>query len=355
MTNTMSQDFCGEPFPFIRGEQSHVYEPTSGVDDHGDDIRLEQPTSISPQAPPSVDPNPARLRRDHMWSRDSDNFSIVPGRLYQMGRLDRAHSKVNGVRDPDSILWTQRHVNNDVGEHIVMLTSFGDSKMKYSGDANQHLTIEQKYYGRTWKYHMQYLTIEHSSRSSVPHDMPILTFKNGDAFLQHQTYVHLDHFFEIEIDHLSRQRDKYVREFDDRSFCVLMHRLDRFVHKSWGAQQTRRGDGSFVASPLDLDEDGPEFSPWITECSKYGRVVEEERFARHGGRFWTGIEPEHRYYNPNKPNAWRPKPRPNSGPSSKTPRGSSHGSRPHAGPSSSRGFNDPRPRMPVGRFQKPFN
>ncbi|KAK6429284.1 hypothetical protein LTR95_014569 [Oleoguttula sp. CCFEE 5521] len=373
----MAQDFSGEPFPFIRGERHRVYEATISTVDHGDNPRLESPASMTVQTPSSADYNPAWHRRDHMYKRDRDDLSIVPGRLYQLGELDREHGMVNGVWDPDSILWKQDHINNKAGNHILMvwdtrvdeysgrkvarclqLTSFGDHERKYSADAQKHLTIEQKYTGKSWFYHLQYLAIEHRPMSNVPHNMPVLKFIEEDPLLDHQTYVHLDHFLEIDVEHLLPQRDGHRRELDDRSFCVLLHRLDRFVHKSWGNLQTRRGDGSSVASPLDpkTEKDGPQFSPWIVECSKHGLAIEKESFDRYGGLFWTGHEKWHNYVNPNRPYAWMPDGRPNNGTwPPKMPRRSKYGPRQHAGRSNSRGFNDPRQRMPNDHHKRPFN
>ncbi|OQN99107.1 hypothetical protein B0A48_14968 [Cryoendolithus antarcticus] len=214
--------------------------------------------------------DPAEERTFNGYRRDSDGLKILPGRLYSLPKLDPIAKTVDGRYMPDSVLWRQSHVNDRVAKHPLLVwdtrfdesrgvmiarclqaTSFTDHNYWYDESGTYHMTVEEKYYAwKAWYFHLQYVAIDHPGMSTPEHKMPVLRLTEASPSMDHLTYVHLDHFFEVEADFLEKF-GKTKRELGNRSFSILMYRLDRFMHNSPTERQTKRLVNGDIRSPLD--------------------------------------------------------------------------------------------------------
>lgn len=156
----------------------------------------------------------------------------------------------------------------------LQMTSFGkrDVESKYS-DA------------RVWTYHCQYLPVQHSGTTSRT-NQPILELQDGQK-MDGQSYVHLDHFFEIE----ARYLGVWGRTpgLTPAALDVLRAKLMQFAA---GGIFRKHNTSGGLKSPLDLGLK-PIFSKEAEEAAARGQVSEEIRgraLAARGEKIWTGLE-----------------------------------------------------------------
>jgi hypothetical protein len=160
------------------------------------------------------------------------------------------------------------------GEKIarcLQMTSFG-----------KH-TIEWKYPG-AWKYHCQYLPVRQRETTSRT-NQPLLQLQEGMKMAS-QTYVHLDHFFEIEARYLVSWGGNSVG-LTPGSLDVLRAKLMQFVQGG-----IYRKPNAAIPSPLELSGP-PLFSKEAWESAARGQATEQVRsqiLAGERKQVWTGLE-----------------------------------------------------------------
>ena len=171
-------------------------------------------------------------------------------------------------------------------------------------------TIEEKY-PDAWRHHVRYVPISHGRETTKSRTkMPTLTLaENGK--MDKQTYVHLDHFFDIEVAHLQpRYRDAgsmVPLQLDNDSLNVLVFKLGQFIRgEIW-----RPAPNRWITSPLDWHQKKwslqdpelgtPQFSSELEGRALLGGELEAVRHKKAGTREWTGHEKE----SPRK-GAWEP-------------------------------------------------
>lgn len=158
--------------------------------------RNSQPTRLALQQP-----SPRRS------ASPAPSYYVKPGIIMNFP----AHFKT-GENSDSSLLRGQPWVNKDAPGHPVLvwdtyrrggeqgeliarclpMTSFGG------------LSIEEKYpYKSVWKVHLRYVPImQKGVAAKSATNMPSLALADDES-MSHQTYAHLDHFFEIEARHLA--------------------------------------------------------------------------------------------------------------------------------------------------------
>jgi hypothetical protein len=84
-------------------------------------------------------------------------------------------------------------------------------------------------YPEAWRHHLRYVPISQGGKITESRtNMPTLTLA-GNGTMDQQTYVHLDHFFDIEVRYLRfRGRDASL-QLDDDALSVLMFKFRQFV------------------------------------------------------------------------------------------------------------------------------
>lgn len=117
--------------------------------------------------------------------------------------------RLNGQPCPkySRVLQTQSHVNDKAGGHFALvwdvyerpedrvaiarclpMTSFGELvEDKYKTSKGQN----------AWRSIVRYLPIDHHARTTSRLNMPVLRLQSGRS-MRAQSYVHLDHFYEVE-------------------------------------------------------------------------------------------------------------------------------------------------------------
>jgi hypothetical protein len=150
--------------------------------------------------------------------------------------------------------------------------------------------VEGKYdKAHVWKYHCQYLPVKHRGVTSRT-NQPILELQDGRE-MNVQSYVHLDHFFEIEARYLVGWGSKRAGAMGLTSGAldVLRAKLIQFAN---GGIYRKRNNGGPLKSPLDSGLK-PSSSKEVQEAAARGRTSEETRglaLATSGKQIWTGLE-----------------------------------------------------------------
>jgi hypothetical protein len=203
-----------------------------------------------------------------------------------------------GQGSPSKLLRTQPWVNGEAPEHYMLVWDVCVKKDDELITRCLPLTsfnkkpVESKYNhgGNAWKYRLQYVPIQRGqapTASSV--NMPSLGMKDGKS-MRHLTYVHLDHYFDIEAKFLEPSPGW---QLTNAALCVVTCLLEEFVtDKIWRPRFNPKGE---VISPLDMG-DRLDFTPGAKSRSLEGSVLEDERLRSTGGRKWTGYEkrgPDH--------------------------------------------------------------
>lgn len=166
------------------------------------------------------------------------------------------------ARQASTELRRQPHVNERAGEHPTLVWDLyereGDkvqvarclpvTSFRINGE---HRTIEEKYNrsGDAWKFQCQYLPIQHHGWTTSATNQPILALMN-DCDMRYQSYVHLDHFFEIEA-HLLQSFGTEPLVLDWFSLNAVLTKLRQFV-KGWIWRPTYTEGGRVPKSPLDI-------------------------------------------------------------------------------------------------------
>jgi hypothetical protein len=151
--------------------------------------------------------------------------------------------------------------------------------------------VEGKYdRANVWKYHCQYLPVAHSGTKSRT-NQPILELQDGKKMVT-QSYVHLDHFFEIEARYLKAWTCRGVPNagLTSGALDVLRAKLMQFAK----GEIFRKCNYGALRSPLDIPGP-PTFSTEVREAAARGRATEETRriaLAAKDERIWTGLELE---------------------------------------------------------------
>jgi hypothetical protein len=205
---------------------------------------------------------------------------------------------IRAARNDSSLLIKQQsHVNDQVEDHPCMVWDVyqrGDGEkiarclqMTSFGKRG----VEGKYERATvWRYHCQYLPVGHSGTKSRT-NQPILELQDGKK-IGTQSYVHLDHFFEIEARYLEAwtRRGASGIGLTSGALDVLRAKLMQFAKgEIW-----RKCNYGALRSPLDISGP-PTFSSEVREAAERGRAIEETRRVAllvKKEQIWTGMEPE---------------------------------------------------------------
>jgi hypothetical protein len=146
-------------------------------------------------------------------------------------------------------------------------------------------------YPGAWKYHCQYLPVKQCETTRSRTNQLFLELQGGKKMAS-QSYVHLDHFFEIEARYLvswsiDRRSSAPVGPTAD-SLDVLRAKLMQFA--SGGVF---RKASATIPSPLDKKRGLPACSKEVQLSITRGQTSEETRrraLATMGMRIWTGLE-----------------------------------------------------------------
>ena len=239
--------------------------------------------------------------------RDSGDFvnadDVVPGLILQLPQPLLRGCIFRESRE----LRRQPHVNEHAGGHPTIVW---DTYVRHDGEkiarclqvtsfscqgeeGQYHQTVEEKYSrgGGAWKVQVQYLPIDHDARSSSRTNQPILKLAGGRN-MDHQSYAHLDHFFEIEARLLKHMPGGGPdRRLIEDSLCVVVWKLRQFFDDTICRRQWHP-DSRFPKSPLDEGGCGKprDLSESVRRLEARGARIERERLASTGTRLITGYE-----------------------------------------------------------------
>lgn len=171
-------------------------------------------------------------------------------------------------------------------------------------------TVEEKY-PEAWRHHVRYVPISQGGETTNSRTkMPTLTLTENGR-MEKQTYVHLDHFFDIEVEHLQpRYREagsSVPLQLDNDSLNVLVFKLGQFIrgeiwHPAPKGSITSPLDWHQTKGPLRDPQLGtPQFRPELKNRALLGGQLEAARHKKAGTREWTGYERESR-----RGGAWEP-------------------------------------------------
>lgn len=267
--------------------------------------------SPSPPASPSGTRN-AESRRDSRF--DLQPFSksvtaapqprkVVPGVIMNFPA---------GVKSRSKILRDQPWVNDRATGHPVMVWDTyrweGEDYARCLPMTSLNGESPEKKYPHAWRHHLRYVPISQGGEITKSRtNMPMLTLAENGRMDQ-QTYVHLDHFFDIEVKYLRpRGRDAnslVPLQLDNAALNVLVFKLQQFIQ----GEVWRPGPGG-VKSPLyykDLpypELGRPRLEDEVKERARIGRELETARYEKDGTREWTGHErggesPRKRWWEP---------------------------------------------------------
>lgn len=213
------------------------------------------------------------------------------------------------ARQASTELRRQPHVNERAGEHPTLVWDLYERE----GDKvqvarclqvtsfmvnGQHRTIEEKYNrgGDAWKFQCQYLPIQHHGWTTSATNQPILALLYGRDML-YQSYVHLDHFFEIEA-HLLQPFGNKPLVLDWDSLNAVLTKLRHFI-KGWIWRPTYTEGGRVPRSPLDVrfgQCGGPmNLSEHVSIREEFGSDAEDKRTLWGHSPAATGFETERPY------------------------------------------------------------
>jgi len=154
-------------------------------------------------------------------------------------------------------------------------------------------TVEEKYNSpNAWRHWLEYVPIMQQHGATVSDaNMPLLALANGEAMTQ-RTYVHLDHFFDIEARYLDMhgRNARFGRSvhLEDAALSVLVFKFYQFITGEVERPHAR------LRSPLDYR--GPEqlarpvLGSAALEKVREGRALETARRTQTGAYEWTGWE-----------------------------------------------------------------
>ncbi|KAM0711548.1 hypothetical protein Q7P35_000914 [Cladosporium inversicolor] len=158
--------------------------------------------------------------------------------------------------------------------------------------------VEEKYNtARVWRHWLEYVPIMQRQAVESDANMPLLALADGETMRQ-QTYVHLDHFFDIESSFLQvhghNARFGRSMHLEDAALSVLVFKFHQFI--SGGIERPRAS----IRSPLDRYGAAapveklarPVLGQRAWERMREGRELETARHRDAGTREWTGHERE---------------------------------------------------------------
>lgn len=204
-----------------------------------------------------------------------------------------------GAYSPSAKLREQPWVNRHAPGHPVMVwDTYSEEGVQYARclpmTSFSGKTPEQKY-PLAWKHHLRYVPISQggevtNSRTKMP---TLALAENGT--MEQQTYVHLDHFFDIEVEHL-RSRDRgdssAPLRLDNDALNVLVFKLGQFIRgEIWRPEPNGQ-----IKSPLDYESlpnpklGRPVLEGKLKERALIGGELEAARYVKTGEREWTGFE-----------------------------------------------------------------
>ena len=144
--------------------------------------------------------------------------------------------------------------------------------------------IEEKYNigPDSWRHQVRYVPIAQYGVFTVSDtEMPSLRLYQGKGMAQ-QTYVHLDHFFEIEAKFLQCTKPLYLL---NAALRVLLYKFQQFL----SGETERAVSENAPTSPLDYGRT-PVLKPEQLEMANAGRILEDARHEAAGTCEWTGRE-----------------------------------------------------------------
>lgn len=203
------------------------------------------------------------------------------------------HSRSKKLREQ---LWVNKHAT---GHPVLVWDTYSSDGVQYARclpmTSLTGKTPEEKY-PYAWKHHVRYVPISHGGKvtNSRTH-MPTLALAENGTMKQ-QTYIHLDHFFEIEVEHLiprgRRDDPSKPLQLDDAALNVLVFKLGQFIQGDiWRPAPV--GD---IKSPLDYESlpdpklGRPVLKGKLAERALAGGKLEAARHEKAGTREWTGLE-----------------------------------------------------------------
>lgn len=265
--------------------------------------------SLSPSSPVSLSrARKSESRRDSRLDISPPSRSVpatpqphevVAGIIMNFPR----HFKI-GERSWSEKLRDQPWVNDSAPGHPVMVwDTYTKEGVQYARclpmTSLTGKTPEQKY-PYAWQHHVRYVPISHGGKvANSRTNMPTLALRRNGT-MEQQTYVHLDHFFEIEVEHLlprGRKDDpSKPLQLDDDSLNVLVFKLGQFIRgKTWRPAPnwkiTSPLDWHQTKEPLRYPELGtPSFDVELQRQALDGGKLEAARHKKAGTHEWTGFE-----------------------------------------------------------------
>lgn len=193
----------------------------------------------------------------------------------------RHQAHINNERvqagDHPTVVYATYEKNSEVIARCLQVTSFTRPGSK--GTVEDKMTVEEKYPGpRVWYMHLQYVPIMHKGEKGQTrplHNMPVLETVDDEP-MKCQSYVHLDHYFEIEAKHLRVWKDGPVK-LKEEAMDVLMYKLQAFEEDC-----TRRNTGPGAPrSPLEYYPKVPkpniDAHKDLREMAARGLILEKSR------------------------------------------------------------------------------
>ena len=242
-------------------------------------IDLQQPSWGAPAALPASQPHQVVPGIIMFVPNDLKVKDASPSRLLRQQPWvnDRATGHPVAVWD------TYEH-GGELIARCLPLTSFTETR------------VEDKYVSRAWKHWLEYVPIKHQGVAVASDaNMPSLALADGES-MSKLTYVHLDHFFDIEARFLdlSSRNTRYGMHLEDAALSVLVFKFHQFI-----SGEIKRPSAK-VVSPLDSYDDKapveelarPKLNhPAEQARVNVGRELEAARHRAAGTREWTGKEP----------------------------------------------------------------
>jgi hypothetical protein len=204
------------------------------------------------------------------------------------------------------LLRTQRWVNKEATNHFILVWDTYEAEGEVIArcmpmTSFKGTSVDEKYNrgGDAWRHQVKYLPIAQYGWATVSDtEMPSLALHN-DKGLDRQTYVHLDHFFEIEVKFLQCSNPLYLVS---TALSVLVYKFSQFL--SGETLRANAGSPRIPPSPLDYGK-RPELSPEVLARVEEGCDLEAKRNAHWGTHQWTGKEefgPRRKYGKEPRPN-----------------------------------------------------
>jgi hypothetical protein len=184
------------------------------------------------------------------------------------------------------VVWDTYKRGDELIARCLPMTSFGGRR------------VEEKYDSAgAWKHWLEYVPIMQDGVAVASDaNMPSLALADGET-MRLQTYVHLDHFFDIEVEflhpHCRNARSGRSVHLEDAALSVLVFKFHQFI-----SGETRR-PRAWIRSPLDSygryapveKLARPELGQEARVKADIGRELEAARHEAAGTREWTGKEP----------------------------------------------------------------